>query len=216
MISPEAGAALSGSHETDLDSLILSRPAFPVVVSGLSGVGKTSIVQAALALRPDWRASISTTTRPARKTETSGQSYDFVGGEEFRRLKAEGSFLETAEVHGFFYGTPRARLERWLSDGRIVVLNLDVQGGNSLRASFSDGVFVFILPPSILVLEERLKHRDADPPEVMERRLINAREELAQAPRYSYIIVNESLELATRQLISIVEAEQCRVERRMK
>ena len=201
---------------SNLDFLIHSRPVFPVVVSGPSGVGKTSLVQGALALRPDWRYSISTTTRPARAGETTGKAYDFISEEEFLRLREQRAFLETAEVHGFLYGTPRARLESYLQGGHVVLLNLDVQGGASLRAAFHDGVFIFILPPSMETLKARLSHRNTDSAEVVERRLENARKELEQVSKYSYIIVNENLEQATRQLINIVEAEQCRVERRTK
>ena len=196
--------------------LIESRPAFPVVVSGPSGVGKTSIVQGALAQRPNWRCSVSTTTRPPRSGEISGQAYDFISKSDFLIRRSAGAFLETAEVHGFLYGTPKARLESYLNEGRIVLLNLDVQGGASLREAFHDGVFIFILPPSLDALKARLSHRATDSPEVVERRLENARKELEQVSKYSYIIVNENLEHATRQLINIVEAEQCRVERRTK
>lgn len=203
------------SSESDFTSLIYARPAFPVVVSGPSGVGKTSIVQAALEQRREWRASISTTTRPPRKGELPGQAYDFVTDGEFERLKSSGAFLETAKVHGFLYGTPRPRLEAFLEQGHVVVLNLDTQGGASLRKAFYDGVFIFILPPSIEVLRERLQHRNTDPPEVVERRLENARLELNQVSQYSYVIVNENLEQAVRHLIGIVETEQSRVERRL-
>ena len=215
MSATKIGAMVHDFGE-QIASGLYAKPVFPVVVSGPSGVGKTTIVQAALREQPDWRASISTTTRSMRPGETSGKAYDFVSIEEFTRLKNAGEFLETAEVHGNFYGTPRSRLLRLLSEGHTVVLNLDVQGGASMRTAFPDGVFVFIIPPSMQVLEERLKHRNTDPADVVERRLENARQELLQATKYSYIIVNEALESATQQLISIVEAEQCRVARRTK
>ena len=202
--------------EDEFLELIQAHPAFPVVVSGPSGVGKTSIVQAALQKRPDWRSSISTTTRAARSGEISGKHYDFVSGNDFERLKSEGAFLEWAEVHGYFYATPRSRLEEFLSQGHPVLLNLDVQGGSSLRREFNDGVFIFILPPSVETLRDRLNHRATDPAAVVERRLENARLELQQASRYSYVIVNANLDHAVSQLIGIVEAEQSRVERRLK
>jgi guanylate kinase len=200
----------------DLNSVICNTPAFPLVVSGPSGVGKTSIVQNALKLRPDWRYSISTTTRPARAGETSGKAYDFIEHPEFLRRREAGLFLETAEVHGHLYGTPRDRLDNWLREGHVVVLNIDVQGGSSLRRAIPDGVFVFILPPSMEVLEKRLRNRATDSDEVVRQRLVNARAELERASEYSYIIVNDDLEVATRQLMGIVDAEQCRIERRNK
>ncbi|MBI5838247.1 MAG: guanylate kinase [Candidatus Eisenbacteria bacterium] len=200
----------------ELNLLIRSSPVFPVVVSGPSGVGKTSIVEGALKLRPRWRYSISTTTRELRGDEISGRAYDFISDTEFRTRMAAGKFLETAEVHGHLYGTPRERLENWIGEGHIVLLNIDVQGGSSLKKAFRDGVFVFVLPPSLEVLESRLRRRGTDPDEVVRRRLENARAELERVSEYSYVIVNDDLELATRQLVSIVDAEQCRIERRMK
>ncbi|HVP39464.1 MAG TPA: guanylate kinase [Candidatus Saccharimonadales bacterium] len=200
----------------DLNSLICKSPVFPLVVSGPSGVGKTSIVQSALKVRPGWRYSVSTTTRPPRADEISGTAYDFISEEEFEHRRRAGNFLETAEVHGHQYGTPRDRLEGWLREGHVVVLNIDVQGGSSMRRAFPDGVFVFILPPSLEILEERLRHRATDAPEVVARRLENAKAELKRVSEYTYVIVNDDLELATRQLLGIADAEQCRIERRTK
>jgi guanylate kinase len=202
--------------DINLEKLMGPLPAFPVVVSGPSGVGKTSIVESALKLRPEWRYSISTTTRPPRSGETSGKAYDFIPDGEFKERREAGKFLETAEVHGHLYGTPRDRLENWLGQGHVVVLNIDVQGGSSLRRAIPEGVFVFVLPPGLKVLEERLRHRATDSEEVIQQRLVNARTELLRAGEYSYIIVNDDLGLATRQLLSIVDAEQCRIERRKK
>lgn len=195
--------------------MMKSRPAFPVVVSGPSGVGKTSLVQSALAQHPDWCGSISVTTRSVRPGEIAGKSYEFVTKDEFLRTHAAGGFVETAEVHENLYGTPKARLEGWIREGHVVVLNLDVQGGASMRLAYPDGVFVFILPPDLATLEARLRRRGTDSAEIVGLRLENARKELQQASNYSYIIVNESLEAATRQLVSIIEAEQCRVDRRL-
>jgi len=202
--------------EIDLKKLICNAPVFPVVVSGPSGVGKTSIANGALNLRPEWRRSISTTTRPPRVDETSGQAYDFIHEAEFLSRRAAGLFLETAEVHGHLYGTPRDRLDNWLRQGHVVVLNIDVQGGSSMRRAMPDGVFVFVLPPSLEALEERLRRRATDSPAEVRRRLADAREELKRVSEYSYVIVNDDLELATRQLLAIVDAEQCRLERRNK
>jgi len=200
----------------NFDSLICKPPTFTLVVSGPSGVGKTSIVQNALKMRPEWRYSVSTTTRPPRGDEKSGIAYDFISAEEFGRRKQAGMFLETAEVHGHQYGTPRDRLEGWLREGRLVVLNIDVQGGSSLRRAYPDGVFVFILPPCLEVLEERLRHRATDSAQVVARRLENAKAELGRVSEYTYVIVNDDLERATRQLLGIADAEQCRIERRAK
>jgi guanylate kinase len=143
-------AATSGE---DIPQSLFKTPTFPVVVSGPSGVGKTSIVKEVLGLRPVWRASVSTTTRQARTDETDGIAYDFVSDQQFRAMREAGDFLETAEVHGNLYGTPKSRLLRMLSEGHTVLLNLDVQGGASLRRAFPDGVFVFIVPPSMKTLE---------------------------------------------------------------
>jgi guanylate kinase len=186
---------------------------FLLVVSGPSGVGKGTMVERLLAARPECTLSISTTTRPRRAHETDGVQYHFVSQEEFERRRAAGQFLEWAEVHGQLYATPRAFVEENLRQGRVVVLEVDVQGGASVRRAQQGSVSVFICPPTIEALRERLGGRGTDPPDVIERRLGNATFELSQWKDYDYLVWNEQLEPAVALLVAIVDAERSRIGR---
>jgi guanylate kinase len=188
---------------------------FLLVISGPSGVGKGTLVERLLTARPECILSVSTTTRPRRPHETDSVQYHFVTHEEFERRRAAGQFLEWAEVHGHLYGTPRAFVEEHLREGRIVVLEVDVQGGASVRRAQAGAVSVFIWPPSIDALRERLGSRGTDSSEVIERRLGSAARELAQWKDYDYLVWNEDLEPAIARLVAIVDAERSRVGRLM-
>jgi len=153
------------------------------------------------------------TTRPRRSNEHEGVQYEFVSRDEFERRRAAGSFMEWAEVHGHLYATPTSFVDEGVRAGRIVVLDVDVQGGASVRRVRPDAVSVFIYPPSIDSLRERLLARQTDLPEVVERRLQNAPGELAQFREYDYLVVNDDLEQATARLVAIVDAERARVRR---
>lgn len=186
---------------------------FVVVISGPSGVGKTSIYSRLLASRDDLEFSVSATTRPRREGEVDGRDYWFLEEAEFRRRVAAGEFAEHAEVHGRLYGTLRAPVDAALARGRIVVLDVDVQGGRALRACYPDGVFVFIYPPSSAALEERLRGRASDASQVIAERLRNAPGEMAQYSAYDYVVVNDDLARAQATLAAIVEAERARLVR---
>jgi len=183
---------------------------FPVVLSGPSGVGKTSVVSHLLSGTDDIVFSVSATTRPCREGETHGREYWFYDEERFRHGVAAGEFVEHASVHGRWYGTPRAPLEEALAGGKIVILDVDVQGGRSLRQPFPDGVFVFVYPPSLEALEERLRGRATDSPAVIAERLANAPGEMSQYVSYDYIIVNDELERARAVMEAILVAERAR------
>lgn len=183
--------------------------AFPIVVSGPSGVGKTTLVDGLMGKLPMLQRSISTTTRAPRPGEVGGQSYFFVGEEEFENLK-RGKLIEWAVVHGHFYGTSRDFVERTLERGFDVVLSIDVQGGRLVKKTFPDAVMVFILPPSFEVLERRITRRATDLDEDIKTRMANARQELRALPEYEYVVVNDELEEAVAALRAIVVAERCR------
>jgi guanylate kinase len=166
-----------------------------------------------VAVRPECTFSISATTRPKRSSEQEGVQYEFVSREEFERRRSAGMFLEWAEVHGHLYATPTRFVDEGVRSGRIVVLDVDVQGGASVRRARPDAVSVFIYPPSIEALRKRLLGRSTDLPEVVERRLQNAPGELRQYREYDYLVVNDDLEQAVARLTAIVDAERARVRR---
>ena len=194
---------MSGSKNTGLTR------AFPIVISGPSGAGKTTLVERLLPTDRRLVESVSVTTRPARPGENEGESYFFVSDDEFESLKGE-KLVEWAEVHGHSYGTPRQFVEAQLADGQHVVLNIDVQGGASVKKAFPNALLIFILPPSLTVLEERIRGRAADDRGTIEKRLENARDEVRLAADYDYVVINDDLEKTVQNLRSIVEAERCR------
>jgi guanylate kinase len=190
-----------------------ARPAFPLVISGPSGAGKTSVVSWLLQGDPATVLSVSCTTRPRRGHEVEGVDYFFVDERDFLGRRDRGEFLEWALVHGHLYGTPASFLERRTREGKIVLLDIDVQGAMQVREKSADAVLVFLMPPSIEVLEERLRGRHTDSEETIERRLKAARREMKTASAYDYLIVNHDL-AATREAVrAIVEAERCRASR---
>jgi guanylate kinase len=186
---------------------------FLLVLSGPSGAGKGTLVDRLVAARPDCVFSISATTRPRRTGEVEGVQYEFVTREEFERRRSAGLFLEWAEVHGHLYATPTRFVDEGVRRGHVVVLDVDVQGGASVRRARADAVSVFIHPPSIDALRQRLLGRNTDSAEVVERRLRNAPGELSQYREYDYLVVNDDLEQATARLMAIVDAERARVRR---
>jgi guanylate kinase len=188
---------------------------FVVVISGPSGAGKSSFVKALLGRYPrDLVYSVSATTRSRRAHEAEGRDYFFLGREEFQRRVDAGEFVEHAEVHGELYGTLKSQTEAVLRSGRNVLLDIDVQGGRSVRRIYPDGVYIFVLPPSLADLEERLRARGTDSEERIKLRLENARREIEIAREYDYAVVNDDLEDATRKVLAIIEAETCRASRR--
>jgi guanylate kinase len=186
---------------------------FLLVVSGPSGAGKGTLVQRLLNERPECVFAISSTTRPIRAGETDGVEYRFVTREQFEAQREQGYFLEWAEVHENLYGTPVQEVDEQMRRGHVVVLDIDVQGGASVRVRRPDAVTVFVAPPSLEALRERLAGRATDAAEVIERRMGNAPGELAQYAHYDYLVVNDDRELAAARLIAIHDAERARVRR---
>lgn len=189
------------------------RRGFLVVISGPSGVGKTSFCAHLLETRSDTVRSISATTRTARPGEQSGRDYFFESAETFAARKQSGEFLESAEVHGHGYGTPRRFVEEAIEQGKIVLLNIDVQGGLAIKAMEPDGVYIFVYPPSLASLEARLRARSQDDAAEIARRMANAPGEMGRWREYDYVVVNEDLATALSQVSAIVEAERARVGR---
>jgi guanylate kinase len=178
-----------------------------VVVSGASGTGKSTLVRRALA-RPDVNArlSISATTRAQRPGEADGVDYYFLPRAEFESRRDRGEFLEWAEVHGNLYGTPAAPVADSLAGGQSVVLEIDVQGGFQVRERAPGTVLVFVHAPSMAVLEARLRARNSDDEATIQRRLANARGEIALASRYDYQIVNDDLDAAVAALATLLQS----------
>ena len=189
------------------------RRGFLVVISGPSGVGKTSFCAHLLETRSDTTRSISATTRTLRPGEQHGQDYFFFDRAEYEARVKAGEFLEHAEVHGHGYGTPRRFVEEAIEQGKIVLLNIDVQGGLAIKAGHPDGVYIFVYPPSLDSLRARLTARDQDDGAEIARRLENAPGEMRRWREYDYVVVNEDLATALSQVSAIVEAERARVGR---
>ncbi|MFO1316220.1 MAG: guanylate kinase [Burkholderiales bacterium] len=176
------------------------------VLAAPSGAGKTSIVRALLEREPGMRLSISYTTRPPRPGETDGVDYHFVDEAKFMALKAAGEFLEHAYVHGNWYATSATWLRAEVQDGHDVLLEIDWQGARQVRTLMPDAVLVFILPPSLATLKERLEKRGTDSPEVIARRLEAAREEMRHCGDFDYVIMNQDFARAVDDLSVIVRA----------
>ncbi|HLT25177.1 MAG TPA: guanylate kinase [Zeimonas sp.] len=183
------------------------------VVAAPSGAGKTSLVRALIADRPLLQLSVSFTTRAARAGEVDGRDYRFIDREEFERRRQAGEFLEWAEVHGNLYATSRHWIEERIRAGVDIVLEIDWQGAVQVQRLFTDAVGIFIVPPSIDALRERLEQRGQDSAEVIERRLAAARLELKQAHRFQYVIINQDFATALAELRTLVEAARLRLSR---
>lgn len=184
-----------------------------LVVAAPSGAGKTSLVRALLAERPTMQLSVSFTTRAPRPGEVDGRDYVFVDAADFARRREAGEFLEWAEVHGNLYATSRAWIENRIAAGVDIVLEIDWQGAVQVQRLFADAIGVFVVPPSIGTLRERLMQRGQDGPEVIERRLHAAEAELKQAYRFQYVIINQEFASALGDLRTIVEAARLRYSR---
>ncbi len=180
------------------------------IISAPSGAGKSTLVNAMLAGDDRLCLSVSHTTRAPRGAERDGREYHFVSREAFLAMRAHGDFFESAEVHGNLYGTSRAAVADLIGAGRDVIFEIDCQGARQLRGVFPAAVAVFILPPSMAELERRLRGRGTESGEVVARRLAAATEEIRQASLFDYVIINDELSEALRQLQAIVVAARHR------
>jgi len=184
------------------------------VVSGPSGVGKSTLLRRVFEDLPGIEFSVSYTTRAPRAGERDGVDYHFVAPEAFLARRAEGALLEHAEVYGTWYGTPRGPVEAAVAAGRSMILDIDVQGAAQVRRAMPEAVSIFLLPPSREGLHARLRGRGTDRPEVVERRMREAEQQLREADQYDYLVVNEHLETAVAELESVFLAELARTSRR--
>lgn len=185
------------------------------IVVAPSGAGKTSLVAALLQAEPGVELSVSYTTRAPRDGEVDGKSYHFVDRTAFEGMIAAGDFLEYAEVYGNYYGTSARWLRERLAAGRDILLEIDWQGARQVRKVFGDAVAVFILPPSLPVLEARLRGRATDSEDVIQRRLSEARMEIDQVAEYDYLIVNDDFEQARLDLISVIRSQRLQAARQL-
>jgi guanylate kinase len=183
------------------------------VVSSPSGGGKGTLIQRVLKRVPNLGYSVSFTTRAPRNGEENGREYFFVTREEFDRMVAANEFLEWAHVHSKLYGTARQQVEREISEGRDIILEVDVQGAASVRSLLRDSVSIFILPPSFEVLKQRLRARGTDSQEELDLRLRNAPTELKDYLAFQYVILNDDVDRAANQMAAIVHAERARLSR---
>ncbi|WP_225781113.1 guanylate kinase [Xenophilus sp. Marseille-Q4582] len=180
------------------------------VVAAPSGAGKSSLVKALMELDSAVQPSVSHTTRSPRGQEKHGREYFFVSASEFDAMVAANGFVEWAHVHGHRYGTSKKAIEDRVAQGADVLLEIDFQGALQIREVFANAVLIFILPPSWEELRSRLERRGEDSPEVIELRLANAAEEMAQASRFDFVIINELFERALFDLKTIVHAQRLR------
>lgn len=187
-----------------------SRQPFLVIISSPSGGGKSTLVKALLERLPDVRLSVSYTTRPPRPQEVDGREYHFVGRTDFEQMRRRGEFLEWAEVFGNLYGTSRREVEAILAAGCDAILDIDVQGAAQLRQAVPEAVSIFILPPSLEVLKERLVRRATETPEALTRRLRVATEEVMRYTEFEYVVINDDLDEARQAVEAIVRAERQR------
>ncbi len=185
------------------------------IISGPSGVGKGTIVSELLKRQGDsLELSVSATTREPRSGEVEGSSYYFLSEEEFLKRAGSGGFLEHASVHGHYYGTPRLPVEEKLDSGCDVILEIDVQGAMQVKENFDNGVYIFILPPSISELRRRLTGRGTEKEADLEIRLGMALEEIEYTDRYDYAVVNDDLQTAADEVAAVITAEHCRIDGR--
>ena len=185
------------------------------IISGPSGVGKGTIVKALMEARPDIFLSVSATTREPRKGEQDGVHYHFIDAARFRALIEEDAFLEYAEYVGNFYGTPKKFVDAAMEEGRDVILEIDVQGATQVSAKRPDAITIFVVPPSWEALEQRLRDRGTDSEEKLQKRLVRAKVELQAAASYQYMVINDTVEEAVREVSAIMLAEHCRPGERM-
>jgi guanylate kinase len=183
-----------------------------LVISGPSGAGKGTICKSLLDKHDFW-ISVSATTRQPRQGEIDGKNYYFITKENFKNRIEQGDFLEYAEVYGNFYGTPKSSVLQMIDSGKDVILEIDIQGALKVKEAFKEGIFIFILPPSMEELKQRIIRRGSETPDSLMTRFKSAYKEINYVSKYSYAVVNDTVDEAVKKIESIVVAERCRVDR---
>lgn len=175
------------------------------IISGPSGAGKGTIVQRLLQERPDLKLSVSCTTRPARPMEKEGEHYYFISERDFAQRRNRGEFLEWAKVHGNYYGTPRKLVEQYLAEGFDVLLEIDVQGAAEVKNAMPEASLIFVEPPSMQVLEQRLRRRSTELQDAQDRRLSDAYDELRKKESFDGVVVNVEVEQAVKEVLALMD-----------
>ena len=184
-----------------------------IVVSGPSGTGKGTVCSELLSQAQDLAYSISATTRQPRAGEVDGKNYYFMDKADFEKKIAEGGFLEYANVYGNYYGTPLGKIEERLAEGVDILLEIDTQGAINVMEKCPDGLFIFLVPPSLAELERRIRGRGSETEESLQKRMGSACKEIEDGRKYSYVVVNDTVKHAVQRILAIRAAEHCRVDR---
>ena len=184
-----------------------------MVVSGPSGTGKGTVCSELLSQAQDLAYSISATTRQPRAGEVDGKNYYFMDKTDFEQKIAEGGFLEYANVYGNYYGTPLGKIEERLAKGEDILLEIDTQGALNVMKKCPDGLFIFLVPPSLAELERRIRGRGSETEESLQKRMGSACKEIEDGRKYSYVVVNDTVKHAVQRILAIRAAEHCRVDR---
>lgn len=186
-----------------------------IVISGPSGVGKSTVVKQVMEQLPNLHFSVSATTRPQRPGEVDGVNYYFVDHEKFEAMIAGGELLEYAQYVGNYYGTPEAPIDEALAQGMDILLDIEVQGALNVKKRRPDAILIFMMAPSFTELERRLSQRGDTAPELVAKRLEHAKWEFAHAESYDYLVVNDQVAHAASEIVSIITAEKCRMQSRI-
>jgi len=184
-----------------------------IIISGPSGAGKGTICKSFMERNENVALSVSATTRAPRTGEVEGVNYYFISKEKFKEKIASNDFLEYAEVYDNCYGTPKSNVEEILESGKDVILEIDIQGALKVKENTEEGVFVFVLPPSMQELKQRIINRGSETPESLMKRFKSAYKEINYISKYNYAVVNDKVENAVQKLEAIISAEKCRVDR---